>query len=387
MKKKVLLIFKWPVSLHKFLIIKFSKFYDIEHINISDFKDKNFSEITNEINDLIKSKKIEIVFFDVDFMKFLNFFFIKKIECNKKILMTFDDYALHELNAITANSCDLVLSHCPFSVLKYKEKGYEAYCMPCEADSNIFKNYNLNKEIDVLFFGQLNSDRKEFLNFLENKGISVKKVGWNSDYVSEEELSKLISKSKIVLNLSKSVGESVVSHSSENTYKFYYQWKGRVIIAGLCGTLCVSEYSPAHEIMFREEQIPSFHTKEECLKILQKYLKDKESLTSDTHKFCSKILNLWEDENNFKPIAHAIENPKHRKVELLKIPYWYIRISAKQTLIRNVNLFNLIKTIFQLKEVLIMIKNSNLLVKVLILSESILNIMWYSLIATFKSKK
>ena len=36
--------------------------------------------------------------------------------------MTFDDFALHEMNAITANACDLVLSHCPFSVKKYDEK-------------------------------------------------------------------------------------------------------------------------------------------------------------------------------------------------------------------------------------------------------------------------
>ena len=32
--------------------------------------------------------------------------------------------------------------------------------MPIEGDGNIFKNYNLQKEIDVLFFGQINDDRK-----------------------------------------------------------------------------------------------------------------------------------------------------------------------------------------------------------------------------------
>ena len=101
---------------------------------------------------LLNRKNIEIVFFDVDFIKFVNFFFIEKIKNVKKILVSGDDYALHEMNAITANACDLVLSHCPLSVLKYKEKGYEALCMSYVADANIFKNHNLKKEIDVLFF-------------------------------------------------------------------------------------------------------------------------------------------------------------------------------------------------------------------------------------------
>ena len=141
MKKKCLLILKWPIPTQKFLINKFSKFYETEHLFISDFKNKGFSEIIDDINNFIELKNIKIVFFDVDFIKFINLFFIKKINNVKKILMTFDDFAPHEMNAITANACDLVLSHCPFSVKKYEEKGYEAFFMPCESDGNILKNY------------------------------------------------------------------------------------------------------------------------------------------------------------------------------------------------------------------------------------------------------
>ena len=124
MRKKCLLVFKFPLFWNKYIINKLSKFYDTEYLYISNFKNKNFSEIIDKINEFIESKNIEIVFFDVDFFKFINFFFIKKIKNVKKILLTGDDYALHEMNAITASSCDLVLSHCPLSVLKYREKGY-----------------------------------------------------------------------------------------------------------------------------------------------------------------------------------------------------------------------------------------------------------------------
>ena len=55
---------------------------------------------------------------------------------------------------------------------------------------------------EILFFGKISHDRKEFLDFLSNNGISLKKVGENNNFVTDEELSKLISKSKIVLNFS-----------------------------------------------------------------------------------------------------------------------------------------------------------------------------------------
>ena len=76
-------------------------------------------------------------------------------------------------------------------------------------------------------------------------------------------------------------------------------WKGRIIISGLCGTLCISEYSPAQEIMFNKDEIPTFYTKEECVEILKNFLKDKELLSKYTNKFCSKIFNLYEDKRKF----------------------------------------------------------------------------------------
>ena len=129
MKKKVLLILKYPRPWNLDIISKFANYYDTEHLYISDYQNKNFTEVINEINDLIKSKKVEIVVFDVDYFKFINFFFIERINSEKKILWTGDDFELHEMNAITASACDIVLSHCPFSVLKYREKGYKAYML------------------------------------------------------------------------------------------------------------------------------------------------------------------------------------------------------------------------------------------------------------------
>ena len=84
MKKKVLMILKYPRGWNSAIIDKFSNYYDTEYLYISNYKNKNFAEIIYEINNLIKLKDIKIVFFDVDYFKFINFFFIEKINSEKK---------------------------------------------------------------------------------------------------------------------------------------------------------------------------------------------------------------------------------------------------------------------------------------------------------------
>ena len=389
MKKKVLIVFKYlRANWNPYVIKKFSNYYETEHLYISEYKNKNFTEIVTDINKLIEQKNIQIVVFDVDYFKFINFFFIKKINSEIKILITGDDSELHEINSITASACDLVLSNCPLSVLKYKEKGYQAYQIHFD-NGEIGKNKLIKKEFDVLFFGNITPDRKEFLNYIENEGINLKNIGFESGGgLPIEELLKFISKSKIVLNLSKSrTIKSVKSYTSENIYKFLYTFKGRIIIAGLNGAACVSEYSPGQELVFTDDEVPTFFTKEECVKILKKLLNDNELLAKYTTSFNSKVENLFEDRKNFLPIFNAIEKIEKRKVKLFNIPYWYLRISAKNILLRNIKLPNIIKSIYQFHMIFSITKNSNIFIKLLVILESIINIFWYSLLFTLKSKK
>ena len=387
MKKKVLIIFKYPHAWNEHVINRFLIYYDTEFLYISNFKNKNFTEIVEHINNLIKSKNIEIVVFDVDYFKFINFFFIKKINSKKKIFITGDDFEFHEFHSVTASACDLVLSQCPLSVLKYKEKGCEAYISNMEF-SNISNNNNYKKEIDVLFYGHITPDRRNILDYIVKEGINLKNIGHEGNVTGlpKDELLKLISKSKIVLELSKSRTSFVKNYASESIYKFYYLYKGKIIVAGLKGAACVAEYSPGTELLFSKDEVATFFTKEECVKILKKLLNNKELLEKYTNKFTSKVYNLYEDKKNFEPIYKAIEKPNHRRIELIKIPYWYLRISAKQILLRNLKLSNLIKAIFQFRIIFKIIKNSSLLTKLLIVSESVINTLWYSIIYTFKSK-
>ena len=388
MKKKVLIIFKYAHQWNLNVIDKFSNYYDTEFLYISNFKNRNFTETVNDINNLIKSKNIEIVVFDVDYFRFINFFFIKKINSKKKIIMIGDDSDQHEFHAITANACDLVLNSDPLAVLKYKEKGYEAIFLNFES-SKLSKNNESKKEIDVLFYGNITPDRKIILDYIAKEGISLKNVGHedNITMLPQDKLLNLISKSKIVLNLSKTRSTVLLNYASESVYKFYYQFKGKLMVAGLHGTACVSEYSPGQALLFSEEEVPTFFTKEECAMILKKLLNNDELITKYTNKYTSKICDLFEEKKSFEIIYNAIKKSNHRKVELIKIPYWYLRMSAKQILLKNLKLSNLIKAIFQFKIIFTIIKNSSFLIKLLIVSESVINTFWYSIIYTLKSKK
>ena len=387
MKNKVLIIFKYPHGWNIPVINKFSNYYGTEFLYISNLKNKNFNEVIEEINNLIKSKNIDIVVFDVDYFKFINLFFIQRINAKKKILWTGDDFELHSMNAITASGCDLIISTCPLSVLKYKEKGYEAYITHGE-DGKIRTNKKLKKEIDVLFFGALTPDRKEFLEYIGKEGINIKNVAHDEGVsgLSENELKKLISKSKIVLNLSKTRTTSLSNFSSEKVYKFYYQTKGRIIMAGMNGAACVSEYSPMQELLYNNEEIPTFYTKEECVKILKKLIQNDELLKELTNKFTAKTEQLFEDKKSFKSIFDAIEKDDNRKVKIIKVPYWYLRIAAKQIILRNIKISNFFKIMPQLKIIFKIIEDSNFFVKLLILFESILSTLWYSFVLTIKPK-
>ena len=53
MKNKVLAIFKYPRAWNIDIINRFSNFYDTENLYISDYDNKNFSEVIKDINDLL----------------------------------------------------------------------------------------------------------------------------------------------------------------------------------------------------------------------------------------------------------------------------------------------------------------------------------------------
>ena len=390
MKKKVLIIFKANWDWNKFIINKISKFYNVEHIYLDRIK-KNYLKTIDEINYLIEKDKIDIVIFDVDYQKFINHYFIKKIKNSVKIMLTLDDYERHNFNLITANSCNYVLTACPISAYKYKEVGKDASFMPLESDGKFYKDLKIKKDIDVFFFGKVNKDRKIFLDYLTNNGINLKVVGNNSENrVLDTELVKLICRSKIVVNLSKTTWGKIMNIPEKNVFSFQYQFKGRIIQVGLCGTACISEYAPHNELLYDSNELLQFKNKKECLLLIQDLLNNSKKLEEYSKIFSTKTKNFYEDEKEFKKIFDYLEKLETRKLiaedNLQKIPYWYNRICAKQILLRDLRITRFFSSIINFKELLYIAKKSNMLALTVIFIESFLNFIYYSLLNTIRTK-
>ena len=282
-------------------------------------------EIIKKINQIIKEENIDISFFQGDYLSLIDYNFIYNIQTNKKIFYLTDDFDMHEVNTHTALSCDSIVTCCPISVLKYEEKQLNAQFIFHESDSKVFKNLNIKKDIDVLFFGSLKATRAKYINKLNDSKINFKIVGpikENGDLVSNPELNHFINRSKIVINFSSTGNKN--KFYSHQTYPFNYLYpKGRVMIAGLCGSLCISEYAPAHKIIFSKDTLPEFKNPDDMIDKITNILKDNDQLKYQTEKF-EKECQFYSDDNYFKQILEKAENESHFK-KITKLPFWYIR--------------------------------------------------------------
>ena len=335
-KESILILFKerkseTPNSF--FYERKFSIEYNVNTIFISDHLSKNNYGIANTINNIIREKKISLVLFEGDHISIFDTKFIKLIDSRvKKGLFLQDDYMYHYINRITASACDFVLTACPLSELKFKELGYKSLFLPVEADGSIFQDLNQKKIYDVLFFGRVKNNRSDTINYLKENKIKILECGpYDSISDTPEKLAKLINQSKIVLNFTESdnteKGNNPLSH-----YKFYYQMKGRVCFTGMCGSLCLSEYSPSNELLFNKNEITYFQGKEDCLKIIKSFLTDNSKLLDATKKYKEKCLE-YEDSNYINKIKVFFQSKfkEENKIEV-NIPYWYEFVFFKKNI-------------------------------------------------------
>ena len=139
----------------------------------------------------------------------------------------------------------------------------------------------------------------------------------------------LINESKIVINFSKSYPLKKFFSNTKNI-SHVYQLKGRVFTAGLCGTLCVSEYTPAFELIFIDQEIPIFKNENECLKTIQDLLSNSERLNKLSEKFFLKSQEQL-DTRIIVKIKDFIEKSNlDISVKNQKIPIWYEFIFLKQ---------------------------------------------------------
>ena len=311
---------------------KFNDQYKTKIIYISDYlKTNNFFNIAKNINEVINKEKISLVLFQGDGLSIMDIKFIRLIDNNvKKGIFSWDDPMYHHTNRITASACDFVLSGCPISVLKFQELGYKALFLPVESKSSVFKDLKEKKIYDVLFFGRQKNNRSKYLEYLKKNNIKVLECG-PYDEISNtfEKLNKLINQSKIILNFTEQ-DNSKYSYNPLSSLNINYTLKGRVYFTGLCGTLCISEYDPSAELLFKNNELPYFNSENECLTLIRHYLSDESKLAEATKKYNNKCME-FEDKIYMKKTKLFInEISKTKKKIIFQLPLWYEFVCFKK---------------------------------------------------------
>ena len=303
---------------------KFNDQYKTKIIYISDYLNINNHNIAKNINEVINKEKISLVLFQGDGLSIMDTKFIRLIDNKvKKGIFSWDDPMYHHTNRITASACDFVLSGCPISVLKFQELGYKAFFLPVESSSSVFKDLKEKKIYDVLFFGRQKNNRSKYLEYLKKNNIKVLECG-PYDEISNtfEKLNKLINQSKIILNFTEQ-DNSKYSYNPLSSFKYQFTLRGRAYFIGLCGALCISEYDPSAELLFKNNELPFFTSENECLSLIRRYLSDESKLAEATKKYNIKCME-FEDKIYMKKTKLFInEISKTKNNLILQLPFWY----------------------------------------------------------------
>lgn len=308
---------------------KFSRHYDLRTVYIlGHVREQGYAAFVDWLNAYIKGTGARLVLLDIEFFFGFGIDLILRITKDVRIVLTtFDDIVFHEMNYINALGCDLVTCADPIAVLKYREAGVKAELLFLENSRLPFDEFQETvKDIDVLFFGDLTkSGRSAFIEGLIASGIEVRvHCSAMNGELSYLELAHLISRSKVVLNLSQTHTVMKRPEAFVPVWSFW-QFKGRVIEAGLGRAACVSEYAPSIEYLFGNETVLMFRTVEECAEIIRGLLNNPARLAELSARLREMVLASFEQEGQVQRLVDVIgKSTVIEKVAPKWIPYRYI---------------------------------------------------------------
>lgn len=168
--------------------------------------------------------------------------------------------------AALAGAVDLNLTNAPESLLKYAVHGGLAMFSPEAAHPEVHKPYNLPFDYEVSFVGACYGWRPRFVQKLKRLGVRVECFGkgWPNGPLSDEEMVKLYSRSRINL------GFSGIAHSRKFTCL-----KGRDFEVPMSGGLYLTQDSSELDLVFEVgKEILTYETEEDCARTIFSILAD-----------------------------------------------------------------------------------------------------------------
>ena len=168
--------------------------------------------------------------------------------------------------AAIAHAVDLNLTNAPDSVIKYAMHGGLSMFWPEAAHPDWHKPYDVPFEFDVSFVGGRYGWRPHFIGKLIKRGITVKCFGpgWENGALSDEEMIKLYSRSRINL------GFGGVAHSRK-----LMCLKGRDFEVPMSGGLYLTQDNPELSLVYEVgKEIETYRDEANCARIIRELLAD-----------------------------------------------------------------------------------------------------------------
>jgi len=299
---------------------------------VIDYFDLYFSEgkggFEKHILQTIQEKKIDLVFinfvsgditFSVEFLQLLS------SKCF--MMMNFYDNELffEPIDRYYAQCADLVIiPNTEVFTYSYKLLGINAKSVLSLYDTSMYKNQDIEKDIDISFVGDVSKkSRSDLINYLIDNGINVEVYGRGSKRgnVSFEKMIEVFNRSKINLNFSETVSSREFNANTNTNYKivpkivkYMTQLKGRSIEISLCGSFVLTQDATGIEELFTSDEIDTFASKEELLQKVKYYLEHEDIRESMAQSAYEKANVKYDASKAFKNILDDIKlSDAHKK--------------------------------------------------------------------------
>ena len=223
--------------------------------------------------------------------QYFNTDFFEKLGDSIRIVgMLWDDSTFHEMNYQLAKHMGIntFTTGCPISALKLREKGCEAEFMQVYGSEKTYKPKNLlHKTHEAAFFGDpAKADRKTMLlPFQEIDGFEI--FGGHEIPLPLNQMIERIRNTKIIVNFSKSF--------ADERNRTVFQYKARILESIFCGSLPVTEYCPATELLF-DGVVPQFKEPEEGADRIEFFIKNENLIIK-------KIATLEKLAKKYRPVV------------------------------------------------------------------------------------
>lgn len=198
------------------------------------------------------------------------------------------------------------------SVMKYSKFGVNAIYKTCGVSPDIYHKKEVPDRFDVSFVGSKIGNREESIKKLIDAGINVATFGkgWNSGYVSFDEMIDIFNSSKINLNF---VGDGSINNDT--------QIKGRIFEICMCGGFLLTEYANGLEQYFElDKEIVCFRSISEAIDKAHYYLENENKRRGVAEAGWQKVNLNYTWEKHFRDVFEVIESGKVDRIKADLIP-------------------------------------------------------------------